>query len=314
MAGASATLLLPAAGRFGAQALSASASAALGRADVSEGLGEGRRAQLLRHVQLLPNHWSVAALTRQVDAGDAAGACWLRADPCRAQPDINGVRLLGIGASLGLDATDAAQLLPALKPLFGDAGFPIDAPVPARWYLRLPKDAKLPAFSEPDEALGADLFEHLAEGAEGRRWRSLLSEAQVVLHNHPWNARRAAEDKPPINSLWFWGGGVLPDHVRSTHGRFHSDEEVASAIASAAGIGARLPTRFEAHEGDTVFDLTAMRDLAACERDWLQPALAALADGTLSTLRIDTEDGRRFDLARGQRWRFWRRPRTGFAA
>ena len=136
--------------------------------------------------ELLPNHWPLAALTRQADVGDAAGAaCWLRADPAHVRPDINGARLLAIGESLALTSQDSAAFLPALKPLFGDAGFPIDAPTPSRWYLRLPREARLPVFTEPDDALGADLFDHLAEGDQGRRWRTLLSEAQVLLHNHP---------------------------------------------------------------------------------------------------------------------------------
>jgi|SRR5690606_14503618 len=314
MAGNTATLLLPAARRLGVQPLSATVAAALGRADVASALGEGRRAQLLRHAQLLPSHWPVAALTRQFDAGDAAGAAWLRADPCRIQPDINGARLLGVGATLGLDAEDAAQLLPALKPVFGDAGFTLDAPVPSRWYLRLPVEARLPAFTEPDDALGSDVFEHLAEGDSGRRWRALLSEAQVVLHNHPWNARRAAAGKVAINSLWFWGGGVLPDHVRSLHARFHSHDDLAAALAAAAGIHAPLPAHFEVTGVDALFDLVAARDLAGLERDWLQPALAALRAGTLGALRIDSEDGAVFHLSRGQRWRVWRSPRAGFGA
>ncbi|MGY1520121.1 phosphoglycerate mutase [Luteimonas sp. A482] len=309
---AKATLLLPAARRLDAP--SAAIAAVLGRADVAAGQGEGRRAQLRRHVQLLPDHWPVAALTRQLDAGDAAGAMWLRADPCRIQPDINGARLLDHGDTLGLDAEDVAQLLPALKPLFGDAGMPIDAPSPSRWYLRLPASSKLPAFTAPDDALGDDVFEHLAQGSEGRRWRSLLTEAQVVLHNHPWNDHRMAAGKRPVNSLWFWGGGALPDHVQSAYARFHGGDEVAIAIAAAAGVAAPLPARFEAGEGDALFDLTAMRDLPRIERDWLQPALEALRAGRLDSVVLDTADGTAFTLERAQRWRFWRRPRPGLLA
>src|SRR3546814_8075493 len=104
----------------------------------------------------------MAALTRQMDAGDAAGAAWLRADPSYVRPDINGARLLAIGAALGMDEEDRTAFLPALRPLFGDAGFPIDAPHPSRWYLRLPPGAKLPAFAEPDDALGRS-EEHTSE-------------------------------------------------------------------------------------------------------------------------------------------------------
>jgi len=310
---AGATLLLPAARRLGAP--SARVAAALGRADMASGLGEGRRAQLRRHATLLPDRWPVAALTRQADAGDAAGAVWLRADPCRIQPDINGARLLDHGDTLGLSMQDVDRLLPALKPLFGDAGMPIDAPVPSRWYLRLAPGTRLPAFTEPDEALGADLFDHLAEGPEGRRWRSLLTEAQVVLHNHPWNAWRMDSGLRPVNSLWFWGGGTLPDHVRSDHARLFSDEELARGIAAAAGLEADgLPPRFLAGEGGTLFDLWTLRDPDALERDWLLPALSALQAGELERLVLDTGDGTVFTLARSQRWRLWRRPRTGFQA
>lgn len=309
-----ATLLLPSVRRLGAAAPSAPVATALGRGDLRIGLDAGRRAQLLRHLHPVPQHWPVAALTRQRDAGDAAGAAWLRADPCRVQPDINGARLLAVGEGLGLDAQDAAQLLPALKPLFGDAGMPIDAPVPTRWYLRLPPSSTLPDFTEPDEALGADLFEHLAQGPEGRRWRSLLSEAQVVLHNHPWNARRQEAGRPAINSLWFWGGGVLPDHVGSDHAQVCSDEDVAGALASAAGVARPLPARFDAGGGDVLFDLLALRDAATLERDWLLPALDAVRARALDALHLDFADGSVRTLTRGQRWRFWRRPACGFAS
>ena len=309
---ARATLLLPEARRLGAP--SAQVAAALGRADVATGLGEGRRAQLRRHVQLLPDHWPAAALTRQLDAGDAAGSMWLRADPCRIQPDINGARLLDHGETLGLGAEDAAQLLPALRPLFGDCGMPIDAPVPSRWYMRLAPSTPLPVFTEPDDALGTDLFEHLAEGPEGRRWRSLLTEAQVILHNHPWNARRIDSGLRPVNSLWFWGGGALPDQVRTVHARWHGGDELASALAGFAGVAAALPPRFQAGEGDVLFDLSTLREAGLSEQDWLQPALAALDDGALDTLVLDTGDGTVFTLSRRQRWRFWRRPRPGYQA
>ena len=94
----------------------------------------GRRAQLLRHFVPTPKHWPIAALARQTDVGDAAGAAWLRADPVHIRPDINGARLLAYGDALGIDVEDRDALLPALRPLFGDAGIPIDAPTPARWY------------------------------------------------------------------------------------------------------------------------------------------------------------------------------------
>ncbi len=73
MTHAKATLLLPARSRFPGGSLPARVASALGRADRSTG-DAGESAQLRRHFQALPEDWSAAALTRQVDAGDAAGS------------------------------------------------------------------------------------------------------------------------------------------------------------------------------------------------------------------------------------------------
>src|SRR5690606_31491635 len=156
-----ATLLLPARTRLAGVPLPADVARALGRADRLAPAEPGEHAQLARHFDLLPRGWPVAALTRALDAGDAEGAAWLRADPAHVRPDINGARLLGTGEAVGVDDVDVRAFLPALRPLFGDAGFLLDAPDPHRWYLRLPREARLPAFVAPADALGADLFDHL---------------------------------------------------------------------------------------------------------------------------------------------------------
>ncbi|RBJ96936.1 hypothetical protein BRO05_14140, partial [Xanthomonas oryzae pv. oryzae] len=149
-----------------------------------------------------------------------------------------------------------AVLLPILKPMFGDAGFLLDAPTPSRWYLRLSPDAKLPDFAPPDVAIGDDLFEHLPAGESGRRWRALLTEAQVLLHQHPWNEGRVASGKPAINSLWFWGGGVLPHAVTSPHRQVRSRESLLRALALAAGADAQGEQRV-----DALVDLRHLRSL-----------------------------------------------------
>ena len=304
-----AIFLFPAWSVFGRQRLSPELAKAFGRADAVQGGGAGRTAQLSRHFAVLPKQWAPAALTRQVDAGDAAGAAWLRADPAHVRPDINGARLLGIGARLSLSQQDVDALLPALKPVFGDAGFALDAPTPARWYLRLAREARLPRFSDPDEALGEDLFEHQPDGPEGRRWRVLLSDVQIVLHNHPWNATRSERGLVAINALWVWGGGLLPDRVTSTVSQACSEDDLLRALMRVAGGEAQiLPADLACAriDGDTLFDLRQGRDLAALQRDWLRPAADAVRSGALDSLTLDAADGNTLRLTKTQRWRFWR--------
>ncbi len=222
-------LLLPEATRLGGE-LAPAVGRMLGRADRLPVGGGGTRAQLQRHFEVSGDAWPVAAITRQCDSADAATATWLRADPAWVRADMTGARLFGSGDRLGISQQDVDALLPALEPVFADAGLTLDAPDPARWYVRLPSDARLPVFVDADEALGTDVFDNQPQSATddagmGRQWRSLLNDAQVTLHNHPRNAQRVASGLPPINSLWFWGAGSYPPHVATSHAAEQRDDD-----------------------------------------------------------------------------------------
>ena len=301
------TLLLPDTSTFAGIPLPAGLATTLGRADRASHAG-GRRAQLARHFRPLPDRWSDAALTRVADTDEANARLsgWLRADPAHIRPDINGARLLGIGARLGIELADVDALLPALRPLFGDAGFSLDAPHPARWYLRLPRDAQLPAFASPDDALGEDVFEHRLDGPQARRWRTLESEAQVMLHNHPRNAERLAAGKPAINSLWFWGGGLLPDSIACDLPTLYSDDVLLHGVARVARLVAMpLTACTNLDVDDVLIDLRDQRDPRALIDRWLLPAAMT---ATRRDVLFDFANGAAFALHANQRWRFWRKP------
>lgn len=296
-------LLLPERRRFSGQPVSLPVAKVLARADRLEDAPAGERTQLLRYFDLLPHGWPMAAITREADAGDASSNAWLRADPVYVRPDMNGARLMAWG-NLGLSAAEAETFLKPLRPLFGDVGFPISATAPERWYLLLPREARLPAFTAPTDGLGEDLLAHLPEGPEGRRWRVLLNEAQVTLHNHPRNAERVAAGLVPVNSLWFWGGGVLPDSVKCKAACVISADAELLALAKRAGVSL---TRLET--GSTLIDLRRERDWAALERAQLESVLMTLKR-RYGSLLLDFADGASLRIEAAQRWRLWRRPLT----
>jgi len=290
--------LLPERRRFAGQLLSGDVAAHLGRADHLDAVPAGEREQLLRYFDVLPRGWPMAAITRQFECGDVLQHAWLRADPVHVRPDMGGARLLAWG-NLQLTAIEAKSLVEMLMPVFGDAGFPISSPAPERWYLQLPREAKLPTFSAPADSLGEDLLKHLPEGPEGRRWRALLNEAQVLLHNHPLNASRIARGLLPVNSLWFWGAGALPTVVRSAVRQIETDDfELRSLAALVDGTGE------EKSAGLQLLDFRS-------ERQW--PAVQAAMAKAGATFILDFADGSRWRIAAGQRWRFWRRPLKSLA-
>ncbi|GLQ99644.1 phosphoglycerate mutase [Dyella mobilis] len=176
-----------------------------------------------------------AALIREYLAGDAADACWLSADPSWLQPDLSGARLMACG-HLQLNADEALALAETLKPVFADAGMALDISSPDRWHLRLPPGTALPDFDPPESALGEDLYEHLPQGEEGRRWRVLLNEVQVLLHQHPINAQRRTRGLPPVNTVWLWGAGALPSQVTTKLTGVISQDPLLLALAKRAGI------------------------------------------------------------------------------
>ena len=252
----------------------------------------------------------VAALTRSLDAADANAALWLRADPAWMVADAVTLRLVACG-DMQLSADDSAALARALKPLFGDAGFPLEATTPSRWYLRCPAGAQLPTFSSPADALGDDVARHLPQGDAGKRWQYLLNEAQVILHNHPVNAGRAARGLAPVNSLWIWGGGKMPDWIRTPYTDVRSDDDVVRALgtrakADVAALENGLPADFGT-DTRLLIDLAALRETADLDRRWLQPAHAALAARDLDAIDLRFTDGERYRYRHRHRWRFWRR-------
>jgi hypothetical protein len=212
---------------------------------------------------LVPGGWPVAALTRQLDAGDAHGHAWLRADPAHFRVEPGSVRLMACG-ELGQDAGEVAAMVAALAPVFGDEGFELSAPVPARWYLRpfagnaAPDLPELPA---PSAALGGDLFALWPEDDRHRRWRRLFSEAQIVLAQLPANRERARAGRPAVNGLWFHGAGQPPARVSSGLRGIASADPLVRALAAAAGVAIATPAQpIAPGQGPLLVDLRDDRD------------------------------------------------------
>ncbi|MEX0900514.1 MAG: hypothetical protein WD081_07465 [Gammaproteobacteria bacterium] len=264
--------------------------------------------------------WSLAptaagALTA-LAAGDEPGdAWWARLDPVHLVAGNDSLRM----APPTLDDDDSATLVAYLA---HELDLPIFRADATHWYARFaPYDERLHA---PSEVLGRNIDAYLPRDSGLLRW---INEAQMVLHQHPVNQRRADHGEPAINCVWPWGGGVIeaPDAMPFTRvctlrpelkgtARFHGLE-----VAAVPRTFADTP-----HQGDTLVELDALFEagrLGAVEtwvhalrtlvQDWLAPAVHALdADELASLILYDGQTAH--TLRRGMRWRVWRR--GGFLA
>jgi hypothetical protein len=276
-------------------------------------LAGGREAILRQRFSFDAVQTPVAALTRQLDRHDAGKHLWLRADPAYVRADMAAARMLACG-ELGLTEDEADMLGASLQPLFDEHGLMLETTTPSRWYVRCPASESLPEFAARDAVLGDDLYLHMPSGELGKRWRRLLSEVQITLHNHPLNTVRARHGQVPINSIWFWGGGVLPESINTDLHRVISTDEVVLALAactpivaqtlseSCSGIIATL-----AREESVLLDLGELRDGAAMEREWLMPLAAALKNGSITAIQMLFSSGESCVVRSAHRRRFWRR-------
>lgn len=265
------------------------------------------RYQALRCLFQIPNiRFPVAALVRSYDAQDANGELWLRADPVYLRADLTTVRMLAWG-NLNLSSYEVEELARSLKPVLGDYGLLLEPLKPSRWYLRCAAGTVLPDFSPPEEVIGDDLSRHFPTGESAKRWQALHNETQIILHNHPINTQRLERGQIPANGLWFWGGGKLPDWVKSRIAWVVSEDPLLCALARCASISIKEEIEkisLENCEQDGVIDL-GNKEIPSIPR--LLAQINEKVKRQAMDLMLIFNTGQRWSYRPIHRWRFWRK-------
>ena len=258
----------------------------------------------------------VAALTHVNDrrAKPRGNYYWLRADPVTMWADMARVFMTQFGFA-DVDPYERNEIELCVRGVLQEEGIHLQSDHPERWCIALGKPIDF-GFTPLDEALGMDIAEALPDHPEARYWRRILNEIQVALHNSPVNVRRRSMGKREINSVWFWGGGFLPDAApRFLVETVYSEDPVSRGLAIINDC--RLKGQLEAldasfsEDGEVVLiDWTVTssdpeEEMALLEG--LVGRLLHLADhGRLElTLYDGSGEGRRYGSV--DRRRFWRR-------
>ncbi|MFZ1640315.1 MAG: hypothetical protein WAV07_02540 [Candidatus Contendobacter sp.] len=269
----------------------------------------------------------VAAITRLADGGDPDDGWWLRADPVHLRPDLHGVLLADVRV-LALEPVEAALLAAAFDQIFAADGLQLHVPCPERWYLRLPADPGIRTHPLVD-AIGRDINPLLPQGPACQRWHALLTEIQMLFHHHLVNRAREERNRPLVNSVWFWGGGICPTGARAPASGLYANDPLTRGLARLANATvAPAPEHagdwLEAAGGksDSLVVLETMRydvadgdfatwadHIVELEHTWFTLCRRWLQTGKLAALHLYPGNGWVYTLTSAARWRFWRRVR-----
>lgn len=164
---------------------------------------QGFERRLFNHfsAQALPNNDLPIAKLRSQDDNV------LCADPCYLHPDRD--QLLLFSGSLDISSDEADELITAIQPLLDEFGATLTKLNNEQWNIKLETLPDL-EFTALPEVTGKAVQQSLPKGDEQTRlqWLRLWNEIQMLLFDLPLNEKRQNQGKFPINSLWFWGGGI----------------------------------------------------------------------------------------------------------
>jgi len=175
----------------------------------------------------------IAALTR---AGDGAHKpdphqYWLRTDPVTLWADMARVVMTSYGFA-DLDEFERNEIEDCVRTVLLEEGVHLHADHTERWCIALGEPLGF-RFTPLEQALGMDMAEAMPEQPESLYWRRIMNEIQIALYACPVNIRRRQSGQQEINSVWFWGGGFIPDASR--HGAYdtvYSDNPVSRGLAT----------------------------------------------------------------------------------
>jgi len=261
----------------------------------------------------------IAALTRASDSSQnpASHQYWLRTDPVSLWADMARVVMTSYGLA-DLNEFERNEIENTVRLVLQEEGVQLHADHTERWCIALSEPLGF-SFTPLADALGRDMSDIMPEQPESLYWRRILNEIQIALHSSPVNIHRRQQGLGEINSVWFWGGGFIPDASRHrVFDTVYSDNPVSRGLANINDC--RLKDQREASfvdlhdDGQSILiDWSSGRHDPFEELKSLEDLAKRLLERTRSEdmgliLYCGKHNGWRYDRRSGLR--FWRRIRS----
>ena len=280
------------------------------------------------NVEKQQNSWPVAPIMLYADDPSLVNAnkdFWMRADPVHLRIEQNHI-MLADRQIFEIDEEEAKQLVQTINHNLSNYNFSLLPLRPDRWYIRLPSIPEIQTYTL-NQVTCKNINNFLPTGDQSIIWHKIFNEIQMLLHEHPINQARESRGELAINSIWFWGGGHMPQSIQSSYAHVWSNNDLTFALtlASAQNHSAlpenagkwlqTLKTGNHLVVLDTLLGKAKYRDaygwreaLKTLEVNWFTFLYTALQEGKINQLTIaalNETTSQNFVITRSNLWKFW---------
>jgi hypothetical protein len=253
-----------------------------------------------------------AAVIRSGDVAARAQGFWMQLQPMHFVAGLDRLTAVMLHGSSRVARAELAQLEPTIGAHLRTAGLELVTTAHDEWLVRGERTLDVHTAS-PEAAVSSALHEVMPQGSDAPALRRLMTELQMLLHEHPVSVERLRRGAPEINAVWFHGAGALGNVQRYALPQAFGDDlylrgiyslndgNVTAAPIDAQALLARISSRAVA--------IVSADDLDVLEAVWLVPLARALATGLIAQLDVIL-DCWHVTIARHALLKFWRSRRN----
>jgi hypothetical protein len=236
---------------------------------------------------------------------------WLHAEPVHLAAGLDRLDLVRLTGAAAVTAAERSELGEMLGKHLGLNGFAVHESPESSWLIE--SASTLDVETACTDSATENLERALPRGADAASLKRLMTELQMLLHEHPVNLARMRRGVLTLNSLWLWGGGRTEAVSRRSVAPAFGDSTYLRGLCRLYGTeAAPLPAG-----GAALLERCSPRTSAVCvirtesidalEARWITPLQHALLAGRIERLDLLLGDWE-VSAARLAMLRFWRRP------
>lgn len=281
------------------------------RRDLASGLRSWQRG-LLAALELPATGFPSAAVSAHGSIDVKGQANWLHAEPVHFIAGLDRLSFLNLEGAAGVTQTERAALGPMLADHLRLWNCHLHSTALSAWLIG--SDRAFEAVTASPEAAAANELEHaMPGGPDAGELRRLMTELQMLLHDHPVNEVRARRGLPAVNAVWLWGAGAIaPTQTRLLPPAF-GEEPYLTGIYQLHGHSVQAAPLdcdeliFRISGAGRAVAVVPVVEIDSLETQWIEPLTRALAGHVIG--RVDLIlDGWHLDVSRASLRRFWRQP------